>query len=66
MAISHCGSLLGIRYLGWYIVGYKVLTGKLDAKTETFEALEVLLRSLLELKKYTYSYGMVNEYPTMH
>ena len=37
--------LLGIRYLGWYIIGYKVRTGKLDAKTETFEALEVLLVS---------------------
>ena len=64
--ISHCGSLLGIRYLGWYIVAYKVQTGKLDAKTETFEALEVLIRSLLELKKYANSYGMAIEYPAMH
>ena len=45
MTISHCGSLLGIRYLGWYIIGYKVRTGKLDGKTETFETLEVLLVS---------------------
>ena len=39
---------------------------KLGAKTETSEALKVLLRSVLELKKYTNSCGMVNEYPAMH